>query len=154
LYPTFSNAVSSNITTDNMNVVNNNLIVNGIPVVIGRYYFHTTVPASTTNTTTVYQTRVTQTQTFEAGTYMTRAYCEVASGTALRIAEVNLTLDGTSIAYNTHYLGITAVYEATCITSFDTYTAGSHTILLQFRRGASAATITIRNAAITIYRIA
>jgi hypothetical protein len=137
----------------NVTVVNNNLIVGSQAVVAGRYYFEVLDATTTTNANTTYLTKITLTQTFEAGRYLIYAYAELSSGTAARNSEVIITVDGTTIVDGQIYHGIVNTFASYSAVDSYTLTAASHTILLQWRRGTTAATISIKNAQIMIYRI-
>ena len=139
-----------------VDVNSNALYVAGTHVVFGRNYFYTVDTTITTVANSTYASKVTITQTFEAGTYFIISYGEYKTSVTVRWAQVSTTVDGTEVSLSeVNLTNINQYTQATHIHQ-SVLTAGSHTIILRFRRatyGTQTGTISCRNAKLAIWRV-
>jgi hypothetical protein len=149
-------SISSPVNVNNtMTLPTTSLTIAGENLVFGRNYRYANAIASTTTGATAFATKITLTDTFEAGTYLIQSYCEIQSGTAARYGEVQISVDGTPVNNSHVYFGGTSQFSGTFTNIHKTLTAGTHTILHSFRRAtySGTATIACRNANLYLYRV-
>jgi len=109
---------------------------------------------TSTNANTTYVNKVTlTTPVLPAGRYMITWYCEVSTGTTNRDPQTRLQVDGVTQAENTNRQTVANQWESRGGTREFNLSAAAHTLALDFSRGSSSATISIRRASISIWRI-
>lgn len=139
-----------------VDITSNSLFVAGTPVVFGRNYFYGENLVTTSVANNTYSTKVTITQNFEAGNFMIMCYTELSITVAARFAQMSITLDGVEINVNESTTTNTAQWVSSQTMHKSTLTAGSHTIIMRFRRatfGTQTGTVNCRNTKLAIWRV-
>jgi hypothetical protein len=138
-----------------VDITSNSLFVAGTPVVFGRNYFYGEDIVTTSVGNNTYSSKVTITQTFEAGNFMIISYAEYNCTTTGRWAQMSVTVDGVEVNATDVFLNQAGQWSSAQTMHQSILTAGSHTIIMRFRRvtyGTQNGTINSRNAKLAIWR--
>jgi hypothetical protein len=151
-----ANFQGSNMTLQGrLDVLPNSLFVGGEQILFGRAFEIASDNSKTSNINQAYVTKCSLTAAFEAGTYVIMSQAGMSSATAGRYSDVSVSLNGAVISSNTVYHASAGYITLAPSTDMYSFTAGTHTVTLSFRRSlASQQTTTVycKDARLLVYR--
>lgn len=106
--------------------------------------------AESTNATTTWQNKISVTGSVRNVPHKVFVSCEYAGSATNRSCEVRVLLDGVERGAETILPNVAGAFRAFCSVGLITPAEGEHTIVLQFRAGATPQTVTIRRARILV----